>query len=435
MFLKVLAAIALILVSVAAGTYVIRSSRQPPALPPTPPPSIPVKPEPGRAPTSRVETEAPRPAGVREIGRITGPTEIPANDRIQPSYRPINEPAILQELRKAGKTYHSSVVGKVSGKGEKQDWGLHGAAYFTYFYGYESDGHIISNDGNTVVEDRSFKKVKETLLVSSYEIGIELGESPNKFLGWLQSMVSAIGGKDAGEVVQPVREVVGAVSHFRLPISSGFVDSARQSGIFKTLPSLDPKKIESEMRLFATGTDQLLLENKKVRITFENGRGIRELAPIDCELSAKEGDVIRRANFVLDHYIFPDGPKSPGESWEIDSSAFAGLLDPRLAGQASGKTVVVRQPDFVDAQNAVAKRLRIREGNLTVRDVRAKAEITGELHGLRGNFLVPEKDGVISSATVSGTATYQNVGTDHFLFQAQMSVTPVFEIRYVCTVD
>jgi hypothetical protein len=48
---------------------------------------------------------------------------------------------------------------------------------------------------------------------------------------------------------------------------------------------------------------------------------------------------------------------------------------------------------------------------------------------------MPNKYGVITSATMSGTMIYKNVSTDHLLFDAEMTVTPRFEITYECTVE
>jgi hypothetical protein len=325
---------------------------------------------------------------------------------------------MLQMLRQEGKTYHSKVVGILKGKATKADWGVEGAAYFDYIYGIDSIGKIVKNDGVTIIEERQFKRVQETLLVSEYEVGIDLGS------GLLSDIANFFGGPGTS---------AGLNRSVKIP--ANWVELGRSYGIFNQLPQMDPNQYTDQLRMFATGSQERLLEGKTVRITFIDGQGVTAIEPVNCTLSERERDVIIRTNFVMDHYIFPDRTVAPGDEWNVDGSVFSGFLDPRLDGKAEGSLTILRQSDFVAPDGGVTKRLKLEQGNITVRDQGPTNAINGELLNVTGVLAVPDKDGVVTSAVIKGAADYQNVSTDHLLFQAKQAIEPQFSIRYECTVE
>ncbi|HPY29248.1 MAG TPA: hypothetical protein PLT00_00520 [Verrucomicrobiota bacterium] len=431
--LKILAAVALVAIIIAAAVFIL--AHVGPSKPPAP--AAPVAKQP--------EAQSPVPAGgasyrpdPRSVPQFTNTIEV-ASLPIQPTYRPINQPAYLQMLRQEGKTYRSVVLGKLSGRASKADWGLQGTAHFNYLYGLESTAKVLRNDGVTIVEERNFTKVQEELLVSEYEVGIELGERINKILSFVElfgerafaaGVTSGIGA-GASFGANAIRQLDGTT----IPIKKGWVDMARNMGVFKDFPRIDPEKFERELRMFTSGTNDRLLEGKTVRLTFVDGQGITQIEPINCVLSEKERDVIIRSNFALDHYIFPDRQISPGEEWEIDGDVLGGFLDPRLDGKAGGKVTITRIPDFTGADGSISKRLKIPRGNIVVQDVGGTRAVTGQLTGITGILAIPDAIQVISSASLKGYADYQNVSTDHLLFAAKHTVRPKFEVQYRCTVD
>ena len=429
LFLKILTAIALIAVIAAASVYIIKHIFEPPQ-PPRPG-------EPYGGSSGQPRTNSYR-ADPRAKPQFTNALDV-ADNPIQPSYKPINQPAFLQMLRQKGKTYRSVVVGKLTGRASKSDWGIQGAAYFTYLYSLESTGKILKNDGVTIVEERSFKKVSEELLVSKYEVGIDLGAR----LKGLLSVVEWAGGAAAvagdptgiGAVAAGAANTIKQYDGASIPIQKGWVDAARSAGFFKDFPQVDPAKFESELRMFTQGTNDRLLEGKTVRITFVDGQGIKTIEPVNCVLSEKERDVIIRSNFALDHYIFPDRQVSPGDDWTVDGDTFSGFLDPRLVGKAGGKLTILRTADFVDAGGAISKKLKLTNGNIVVRETGSSKAVTGELTGIKGVLTIPDALHVVTSALLSGYADYQNVSTDHLLFEAKMAVKPKFEIAYKCSVE
>lgn len=369
--------------------------------------------------------------------QFTKPLNV-ADNPIQPTYRPINQPSHLQMIRQEGKTYHSIVLGRLNGRASKSDWGMQGAAYFNYLYGIESSGKILKNDGITVVEERTFKKVTEELLVSEYELSVDLGERLQGLLSLIELAGGATADNDptgtsAAAVV--VANTIKRMDGSKVAIKKGWVDAARKVGVFKELPQIDPEKFESELRMFTQGTNDHLLEGKTVRITFVDGQGVKTIEPVKCALSEKERDIIIRSNFVLDHYIFPNHKVSPGEDWTVDGDAFAGFLDPRLVGKPGGKVTLVRTADFVGADGAISKKLKLTEGDIVIQETNGSQAVSGQLTGLKGVLTIPDATQVITSAVLSGYSDYQRVSTDHLLFKAQHTMKPSFEIKYQCSVE
>ncbi|MEI6390743.1 MAG: hypothetical protein WCT12_06525 [Verrucomicrobiota bacterium] len=425
--LKILTAIALVAVIIASAVIIIdhvkhkepKAEPQPPASQPgtsTPAQSQPSAPQPGANTLAPSNTSSYRP-DKRAIPQFSNALEV-ATSPIQPTYRPINQPTYLQMLRQEGKTYHSIVMGKLSGRASKTDWGLQGTAFFNYLYGLDSTGKILKNDGMTIIEERNFTKVQEELLVSGYEVGIDLGDR-------IRSLADSVG----------LSSLTETIDGRKITIKKGWVDAARKLGIFQEIPQVDPEKFERDLRMFSAGTNDRLLEGKTVRITFVDGQGITLIKPVNCAISEKERDVIIRSNFALDHYVFPDRQVSPGEEWDIDGDVLGGFLDPRISGKAGGKVTILRTPDFSAADGAISKKLKISRGTIVVHDVGTTNAVTGQLTSLSGVLMIPDAVHVVTSASLKGYADYQNVSTDHLLFEAKHTVKPKFEIQYNCTVQ
>jgi len=393
--LKILAALALIMVIIAAAIFIVNQVNRPERH--------------AQADRAPADGKPPRDAAVYPVG-----TNIAPDHSLQPAYKPINQPAYLQMLRQQGKTYRSTIAGRLSGKATRADWGMKGSVYFTYLYVLQTSGKILTNNGMTIVEERAFDRAQEKLLVSGYEIGFDLGERLGELLHFLYNVDKR---------------------GFTVKVSKGFVDLARQSGLFRDLPQIDPEKLAGELRWFSPKENERLLEGKVVRITFVDGQGITKIEPVKGALSQRERDLIVRANFVLDHYVMPDRRVAPGDTWEVDGSLLSGFLDPRLDGRAVGHLNIVRQPDFVAADGTVNRRLKLLEGEIEVMDVDRSQTINGSLTGLKGVLTMPETAGVVTVATVTGFASYERVSEHHLIFEARHAVKPKFEIRYECKVE
>ena len=429
--LKILTAIALISVTIAAGVFTIKTLTTTTSTT-------------GEKDKESVQTDAEQGTHVikrktddKSIPKFSTPIEVTREDPLQPRYVPVNQPAYLQNIRTEGKTYHSRVMGKVEGQASKKDWGVRGSAYFTYIYGVESIGKIIKNDGVTIIEERTFGKVIEDVIVSRYDIGFELPPEIKNGFNFLCATIGALitegaEGADAGwRTGETINQVI---SEIKIPFTDEMFSELRTQGMLP--PELDPERVKRELMMFTKAKNTRILEGKKVRITFRDGQGITRIDPSGCTLTQQEVDVIKRTNYVMDHYLFPDQKVAPDSTWDVNGDVFAGFLDPRLHGKVGGKVTVRRVADFVNAKGEPAKRLRLVKGNISFTDNSSgNRAITGQLSGIKGLCSMPNKYGVITSATMSGTMIYKNVSTDHLLFDAEMTVTPRFEITYECAVE
>ena len=437
--LKILLAIALISVTIAAGVFTIKTLTADGDIKKT----TAVVSQSAESSIQSGSNVIRRKPDEREKPKFSEAIIVAKEDPLQPKYIPVNQPAYLQNIRTEGKTYHSHVMGKVTGQARKKDWGIRGSAYFTYVYGIESIGKILKNDGITIIEERSFSKIIENVIVSRYEIGFEIPSTIQKGFNLLCSTIGSaieiysgsgdgtLGAKTGWEFGEGVNQVV---SEIKIPFTDKMFSELRAEGM---LPKeLDPERIKQELMMFTKAKNTRILEGKKVRILFRDGQGITRIEPIQCKLSQQEEDVIKRTNYVMDHYIFPDQKVAPESTWDVNGDVFAGFLDPRLHGRVGGKVTIRRAPDFVNKNGEPSKRLRLVNGNISFTDNSSEGQaITGQLSGIRGLCIMPDKYGVITSATMSGTMIYKNVSTDHLLFDAEMTITPRFDISYECSVE
>lgn len=413
--LQILAAVALIAVISAAGAIVLWTIKHSGETPPSGPGTGPIVGNGGGEGSPKVDPPKPP--------EKTKPIEIKPDDPIVPQYVPINQPAALQMLRQEGKTYVSSVVGKVEGTATKSDWGIQGQANFVYIYSMQSTGRILSNDGLHVTEERTFSNVNEQVIINDGWIGLDL---PPQGVGLLSVALSKVAERNG---VDP--DIGKALAHLisKTKISKGVLEKLNSC-----LGSpLDINNLAEQATMMTRLKAGKLLEGKTVRIDFTDGQGITRITPVNGELTQEEVDVIKRTNFVMDHYIMPEREVEVGEKWTVDSSVFAGLLDPRMKGRVRGQVTVERVLD-APLKGKYARRVRLSDGNIEFTPPSQTEQVDGSVSNVRGQCTIPSDLGVVTSATLTGIAEYKSVSTDHLLFAAKMSVAPKFEVRYECEV-
>ena len=405
---KILKALALLAIIIAAGVFTVMQLMGGAGQPELSPPPQPV-PTPG----------GPQPAPEKEP-KIEGPVPIPAGDPIQPVYKAVNQPKVLQNVRRKGKTYVSRTAGNLTGQASHRDWGFRGVATFNYTWGMESTAFIEKNDGLTIVEVRSFDKVVENVTVSDVGVGLDI---PDDVGTLLDTMISLFG--------SPVSGVVQYMNKRSLPVPDWALNAMRKYNILP--PEFDPNVLLNRMKMFTQQSGKYLLEGKKVRITFKDGQGIVRIEPLDgTALTQREIDVIKRSNFVMDHYLMPERNVAVGESWRVPGNVFGGMVDPRLSGRLEGDVMVTREADFPMEDDSVASRLAVSGDKIYFMSQVDNMKQTGCLSSIKGSSLIPESCNVVTEAELTGYAEYHEVSTDHLLFEASMSVAPSFRMRYTC---
>lgn len=347
--------------------------------------------------------------------------EKPESDPMQPRYVPVNEKTVLQNVRRQGKTYISRVVGTVKGAAYKKDWGIGVSTDFQYTYGVQSTAYITQNDGLTIVEERSFDQVIENVVVGNLVVGLDL---PMNELALVFNLFDP-----SGETL----ETVSRLNDIRIPVPKLLLDWMRSKNMLPV--SMDPDEIAKKMTMFAKGDGEELLVNKKVKITFVDGRGVTSIEPLKgTKLSQREIDIIKRTNYVMDHYVMPDRQVEVDESWVVNGDVFAGLMDPRMSGRIDGQVTIRRAPDFMPDSDSLNRILIIEKGDILFKSVRDGQSVSGALMNVTGKCIIPMEEDVVTSAVMSGSAEYHELSTDHLLFEARMSITPRFNISYQCEV-
>ncbi|MDD5950837.1 MAG: hypothetical protein PUC53_03045 [Bacteroidales bacterium] len=399
--LGAVASIALVLVGVGIGVWALRGCA-----------GTDVPPDKGDKQEDNGGTDVPPDKGGKQEDN-GGADDTPVTEDTAPvpqlGYTPINEPQKLQMLRKKGKTYESAVVGKLSGTATASNWGIKGQANFVYTYSVQSTGKIVENNGIKVIEERTFSKVSEQLFYSEGMIKFDL---PPAFVWAAEIAWSLVDPSSATVVSETLRE--GKLD-IKLLKMFGLDDLATSVLVTE---KLDAGK---------------LLQGKKVRIEFTDGQGITNITPIGCKLTQDERDVINRTNFVMDHYIMPDREVRVNESWTVDASVFAGLLDPRMKGRVRGNVTIDRKDDL-PLEDKVARRLRLTDGTIEFVSNSTDEYVNGCVKQVRGTCQIPSDVEVVTEANITGIAEYKSVSKDHLLFKATMSTAPRFEVKYECRV-
>ena len=402
--LKTLAAIALIAFITATCVHICQSlnpSIQQVDLPPVE--IIPPQPKPTPTPPPPVD---PR------------PVEVEKNNPVMPTYAPINDAVILQNMRVEGKTYRSSVIAEVKGRATKKDWGVVNAAVgFNYKYMVESTGKIVKNDGLTIIEERTFSNVNETLLVGDVDLSLKIPR--NRITDAIASWCGV-----NNELIDKINE------NSHVTLSEGDLKI-----LSEVIPSLDPDKMKGKLLMFSKAGNQRLLQGKKVRIEFKDGLGITKIEPIGCGLTEEEKEIIIRTNFIMDHYIMADKKVEVGDEWTVNANVFSGLIDPRLRGKVAGEVTIMRAADAPDQNlDGNTRRLKLINGEINVTIPDEKNRVTGSVTKVKGTCIIPDKYGVIKGGEISGRVEYTEVSTDHFLFEARMEAMPQLKIQYECEV-
>jgi len=388
------------LVGVVVLVVVIRNLMKEPPSPPPPPPPIPVDLE---------QREGPRPIE-------------PDAER----YPEVNDPAAIINIRRPGHRYETKTVGQVSGDGYLKDWGGKGSVKFRFTWVLTSTGDVISNDGRTIVEERSFT-FKEMVVFDSVSAGLELTEGQV----WLVSVV--VGG---------IADLFGA-GGAGIPATAASLKTVNGKQwevppeALRALPLIDKYlglggtlDLSNGLRFLLPRPDFAMLDGKKVRLTFQNGQGIVLVEPIGCTLSDHEKNVITRANALSDHYIFPHRAREVGASWDVVSDNLGSMIDPRLRGVITKKNVKLKRVnDSPDPSGGIVRNVSI-DGpqRITIESTTDGKATTGEVNLDEASFALPDSAGVVTKLEGVGSADYRERSVDHLLFEMEMRVRPSFKV-------
>ena len=228
----------------------------------------------------------------------------------------------------------------------------------------------MTNNGYRIREHRTFQSVRQMLLISRYRFHLDIG----KDMAWITSAM-----KDLGSIM----EAYGLIGDKRIGLAGKILKigvffgeklvavcekiSFGQSHLQSVLKKLQPvfgerSNFQNFKRKFIDPTigqvlgyppQMRLLEGKTFVLEYEDGVGLVKVDVLDKDkiLTVREKELIQRAFYLSDYYIFqdrhhPNRPLRIGRYLGSRCPDLAGVLDPRLRHKAKGHYPVVPRRQY-----------------------------------------------------------------------------------------
>lgn len=344
---------------------------------------------------------------------------------------------VVMETRPAGRRYRSQVDVKLVGRAANADWGMtrEGNATFAATLAYQS--HIVANDGAVVVEERRYETLTTALVVTADRVKFDF-LNPRAVRDGAMALLAL----ESPTTAIATRKALGWILD-ELGVELGDNDIAFNE---RVVLSKKDGELFSELRIDG-------LAGKTVRIVYANdGGGIREITPVDCEISPEEERLIRQGCYLFDAAFLDDGVRRVGDRWPVSAGVFGNLLNGVAEGEPTGKLQFERRPDVerTDAAGQTRDQVvlaidrdatgEIRFQQIVERENGYHYEEAGTLRGLEGAAYfvrAPGEGGAeaemyLHQLEAKGLAELNVRSRDHLLFQARFSAAPTAELRYLC---
>lgn len=340
-----------------------------------------------------------------------------------PPPKPVTDEVRVRQNLIPGKTYVVNSHGALSMRGRDKDWGI--STTITINYGFDSEvlRTIESNDGNKVVERRTFKRVRSLKLNTALEdVRLDIGPTGTLLLGGV-----ALLNPSALPVALSVNRFIG--KDIKDPLSLVGLDQT----IINSILSRDPSA-----RMF---TKLSILEGKVVRLTYDNSARDCQVEAVNGTMSDEELRFHASSVLLADSLIIPDLEVRKGEVWKVDGMNFAGLMDPTLLAQTEGDVYLRREGDeLVAGKKQRCVRISIMKEKptgdrctLTFKQSDRKAEQIGWFRPTGGMLFSPE-DQIIIESKLEGEGSFTRVSKDHLLFEARSERSPHMKLHYRCRI-
>jgi hypothetical protein len=309
----------------------------------------------------------------------------------------------IKAVAKEGRTYKSLVKARVESQIIDKNWGIQEIVYMAYLAEMAITRQIEKNDGDTIVEVRSFDIARAVKIDSKVEISLKLG---------------------------PVGTcLLGALATFQPELTGGFVVLAP---VVKAIAENGGQLLVDQSAAKAWG-HMNSLAGKQVRITYIVGKGVSSVEPIGCNLTSEEKGWIYGTAVLSDYYVMPQIDCEPGDKWAVDGAQLAGLIDPELRGRPKGQIVLRRGANF-NQNNQRHAELEVDSGYLLIDRSDESDQRIGTFTP-RGELKFSLDDQYVASANLSGDASFEEVSKDHLLFETVHKVKPTVTIQYSCRIE
>lgn len=325
----------------------------------------------------------------------------------------------------------------VSGRGQDADWGFSKEANFQYTADVIADSQILDkkplpHGGIKVIEKRTFRDVRDSMVVSEADVKLSLKTVNAKLISKAIDLACAAWGAFTGDVAVPTGvKVTKDLAERKLKEADG-------KGIRQLLGvvGLDvgekwEKKINELASRYATkalgnirkisGKSYLITyyqadDSHPMYATFKNEDG--------SEITDEEEQLIlRRVNAFMDYCLVPDKKCRPGDAWKVHSEDFQEVFDPFVEGDYVGMLTLVREENNDEGDWVISVK------PAEVKIISSKGKTTGSLQIKSGRAEVDSKNIRMKSMSVDGDAFLQKLSKHHWLFTAHLGGECEFEGR------
>lgn len=367
-----------------------------------------------RSATETTKAEAPIKAGDPPVSSTKMPNPPPP-----PS--PLLDEVRVRESLKPGRTYLINTRMTFSMRGTDKDWHVvTSTVTVNYAANAEIERKIVSNDGRTIVEERTFKKVQSGKVETDLEsFRIDLGATGDFLLGGIA-------------ILQP-EALLAATS------AKNIIEKNDLSKLFKATglaQSFVDDVVQRDPRMRAI-TSAGSLQGKTVRLTYTNdAKGEVRVEAVKESLSVDEQRFLASSVLLADSLIFPDMGVKKGEKWQADGLYFIGLIDPSLMARTEGQVELMRGPDkklpAASGQKQECVQISVVGGELNFHESNAKAEQIGFFRPQEGEMVFSPQDQIFIQGHLKGRGKLTIKSKDHILFEARSDREPELTIHYTC---
>jgi hypothetical protein len=302
-------------------------------------------------------------------------------------------------------------------RGTDSDWGV---ATSTITINYWADAEILRkierNDGQTIVEERTFRKVNSSKLDTRLEdVKIELGPAGNFILGGVA-------------LLQPeaLPFVAGAKNLIEGP---ALKQALSATGLDRALVDRVLSSDEGVKAVTKVGE----LEGKVVRLTYRNDKeGEMLIEPVQGELTDEQRRYLASSVLLADSLIFPDVEVKRGERWNVSATYFIGLIDPSLMARPDGTLTLARgtEEELVPGVRGKCVPITVVDGDMQFRDSNGGGERVGYFKPTEGRMLYSPESHIIVDGRMKGRGKLTVSAVHHLLFTARSDREPEIEIQY-----
>jgi hypothetical protein len=159
------------------------------------------------------------------------------------------------------------------------------------------------------------------------------------------------------------------------------------------------------------------LAGQKLEIEYIRDLGITKIKVLNGKALPADtlASIAHNSSLLMDYYLFPATEKKEGESWPVDASDVAGLVQDGFDVSAAGQLKITRKKDVDRNQQRLAL-LEATSGEITLAYDSAGKRQETTIRPKATSILYSIDDKLVREARFDWRAEYAKFSTDHLLF-------------------